>query len=236
MHRTAAEKGNLEILVWTLSRVPELERDLKYLFLDACQAGALDLIKYLAKRYGERCGSLADGFVGCKTTKKVLEYFLFGLRVDVNHFCKGFTALYFAATVGDEETAKFLIAQGAHPDLEMKGGGTAFWVACSNGHLGVAKLLLANGARWDVKKERISAFCESCRQGRLDVVVFFLDVLKVDVNEMNAGRSPLLYAMEEQQEEVVDFLRKRGGEEKEDHNPYFEIALGLEKLKEEEFE
>src|SRR5437764_6863660 len=58
----------------------------------------------------------------------------------------GTTALAWAASRDDLETAELLIAAGAIVDAANEYGATPLWLACSNGNAGIVEKLLKAGA------------------------------------------------------------------------------------------
>jgi ankyrin repeat protein len=119
----------------------------------------------------------------------------------------GVTALHYAAIGGHEETAAFLISQGAECSSRTAAGGTPFMWACRVGRLGVVHLLLQH-LEPEALQERdvngMTALHWACERGRGEAVRALLTAGADPTVTDNEGRTPRAIAEMEDEEEDED--------------------------------
>jgi len=121
------------------------------------------------------------------------------------------TPLYEAAKRGRFEVAQLLIERGANLEAKGKHGYTPLFVATGRGHIAVVQLLLAKGANLHARCDCGStALHEAVRSGQPEVALLLLEH-GADVNARASGKTALQLAEEEEQEEIAEMLRQRGG-------------------------
>ncbi len=121
------------------------------------------------------------------------------------------TPLYEAAKRGRFEVVELLVARGANLEARGKHGYTPLFVATSRGHIAVVQLLLAKGADINTRCDCGStALHEAVRSGQPEVALLLLEH-GADVNAKASGKTALELAEEQEQEEIADLLRQRGG-------------------------
>ncbi|WP_425616849.1 ankyrin repeat domain-containing protein [Anatilimnocola sp. NA78] len=130
--------------------------------------------------------------------KLLLEY-----GADVKAITKSYdSALQIAASNGDLEIAKLLLAKGADPAFPATGD-SPLHEAAINGHTEIVKLLLATGLRHDIYSAIALGELELVRKG-----------LKVDPSRVmrpdGEGRMPLDYAAANGQLEIAQLLLSSG--------------------------
>lgn len=72
-----------------------------------------------------------------------------------------------------------------------KGGESNLSYCCEKGNLEVLKFLVSKGA--DVKKQKFSLMKISCQNGHLNLVKYFVESQKVDVNALSSRGETLLF-------------------------------------------
>jgi uncharacterized protein len=119
----------------------------------------------------------------------------------INAFdARGLTALHVATASGNLSMVKLLIANGADVHLQATNGGTALFFAAVKRDKSIADLLLSSGARLDIHS--------ACALGLIDKVAAILtsDVTLADVEEPRFKRTPLFWAVEAGNKNVVELL------------------------------
>jgi ankyrin repeat protein len=135
----------------------------------------------------------------------------------------GLTALHYAAMCGLEETATFLLGQGAQANSKDKKGITTLMMACAKGGLGVVGLLLQHigpEALQERDENGRVALHWACKKARGEVVRALLIGGADPTVTDNEGRTPRAIAEEEEEEEEEEEGEEEddeeGGEEKEE--------------------
>lgn len=119
------------------------------------------------------------------------------------------SAWHTAAFLGHTDVMSMLLAQSdANPNLKDSSGRTALWFAASEGQVPVVRQLLST-ALIDTKVCSVSGrnlLWWPCSRGFVDIVDLLLQV-RVDPHEEDEDEvSPLMIAMEEEQEAVLKLL------------------------------
>ena len=121
------------------------------------------------------------------------------------------TPLYEAAKRGRFEVVQLLVERGANLEARGKQGYTPLLTAVGRGHIAVVQLLLAKGASINARCDCGStALHEAVRSGHAEVAMLLLEH-GADVNARASGKTALQLAEEQEQEEIADLLRQRGG-------------------------
>jgi len=145
-----------------------------------------------------------------KRVKSLLEG---GTNVDTTDEA-GYTALYWATSIGREEVAGFLISKGADVHARVGDDLTPLHSAAQRGHKDIVELLIAAGA--DVNARRASGgtpLHNAAWAGQVDVVEVLL-AHGADVNaKRDNGKTALSLAKEKGHTEIVELLRKHGAKE-----------------------
>jgi len=121
------------------------------------------------------------------------------------------TPLYEAAKRGRFEVVQILVERGADLEARGKQGYTPLFTAVGRGHIAVVQLLLAKGANIHARCDCGStALHEAVRGGQAEVALLLLEH-GADVNARANGQTALQFAEEQEQDEIADLLRQRGG-------------------------
>ncbi|KAH7012284.1 ankyrin repeat-containing domain protein, partial [Microdochium trichocladiopsis] len=124
----------------------------------------------------------------------------------------GSSALHKAAEVGNEDMARLLLSYGARVDSRDIQGLTPLCVATGNNHLAIAKLLLEAGAdplAIDYQGKRCSL--QTVGRHNAPAVWKLLDFgASLEATLPGQLETPLLHAIENKQDEVVQILVARG--------------------------
>jgi len=147
---------------------------------------------------------------------------LLSAGANINHQDKrmGYTHLMMALNSCKPEAAKLLIEKGADIKLKGKDGSTALILACGCSEE-IAKLLLERGADIYARTDRgMGVFTQCTNVGLMrDAVSYefaeFLLSKGADIDEANntgyyEGYTPLFWAIQNKDEELVSFLVKKG--------------------------
>lgn len=144
---------------------------------------------------------------------------------DVNAAVRGDgSALIAAARQGRVQIVEALLNRGADPNLAVRGDGTALIAAAREGQLAVVELLLGRGASIDqVVDGDENALIQASGAGRLAVVKRLVasgadvnarvraDSWDIDLDERRPDwRTPLGVAIQNQHDDVAEFLRVSG--------------------------
>ena len=127
----------------------------------------------------------------------------------------GNTELMIAATAGEIDTVRALIAKGANVNAKNAFGSTALMGAAAGDHREVVQLLVENGASVNsTNRNGSTALMFAARNGYIEVVDF-LASKGATLNTPDAlGQTPLMYAVQGGQTEVAQFLLKKGADTK----------------------
>jgi hypothetical protein len=90
----------------------------------------------------------------------------------VNH--SGWTALHYAAYVGDDESIKLLLSYSANLDALSPNGTTPLMMAAHGGRVSSVKLLLDYGANPTLKNERGTSVIDFAKEGGVSEIVLAL--------------------------------------------------------------
>lgn len=133
---------------------------------------------------------------------------LSGFKPEVNAVNdQGFTPLVLAVYNNSYDAAKWLLENGAQPDLKDRSGNTALMGAAFKGHYEMADLLLSYKAGIDVQNHNgATALIFASTFGRNNMVKLFLEH-KADKNiKDNRGNSALNHAIMQNNEEGIRLL------------------------------
>jgi ankyrin repeat protein len=144
---------------------------------------------------------------------------------------KGRTALHCAANEGHEETAAFLLDQGADATATNDYGRTPLMLACERRRLGVVRVLVQHMGEEGLEMRSHGAFAAlnfAASRGHADIVALLLskgacaDVMTTHIN----AQTPLISACFHGHMDVVAVLvHHMGGEGLEETNVYGQTAL-----------
>jgi ankyrin repeat protein len=133
---------------------------------------------------------------------------------------KGFSVLHWAASCGKEEIVSFLLGQGALPGSRDGFNATPLMLACAAGHMGVVKVLLQHiGAQafqealQETDEIGGTALHLAAECGHEGIVTLLLGQGAQANSKDEDGRTPLLWACEEGQLNVVQMLVQHIGPE-----------------------
>ena len=154
----------------------------------------------------------ATGMGDIETVKSVI-----GQNPDlINSFSvDGFSPLGLACFFGQFEVAKYLVEKGANVNQPSN---NPFRVApihsaCSISNYPIAELLLKNGADVNVKQQAgVTPLHQTAHNGNLSLTQLLIDN-HADVNaKMDNGKTPLLMAEEGSDSNMLNLIKKYGGE------------------------
>jgi uncharacterized protein len=125
----------------------------------------------------------------------------------------GFTALALAAYIGQKETARYLLENGADSNAVAKNetGFTALTGAVSQNHTEVAKMLIENGANVNYSYEGgFTPLMHAAYAGSFELVKLLLEH-GADPNAKNGeGKTPLAFSREKGHDRVTELLKVHG--------------------------
>eukprot|EP00743_Colponemidia_sp_Colp-15_P013781 GILK01016128.1.p1 GENE.GILK01016128.1~~GILK01016128.1.p1 ORF type:complete len:225 (-),score=29.34 GILK01016128.1:195-806(-) len=90
------------------------------------------------------------------STSKLSSLIQEGANVSTQELCCGYTALHWAAVLGDKSLTNLLISKGADPNVTNKMGRTALHLACESNQPKIVSSLIQAGA--DVHKQTLSGW------------------------------------------------------------------------------
>jgi ankyrin repeat protein len=128
---------------------------------------------------------------------------------------KGWTPLHWAAQEGLLAITRLLIQKGADVNVSDDLGFTPLYIAAAAGHRAVTGELLAAGASPNLRNPSDgngTALHAACSWGRSKVVNELLKSPTVKINlKDDDGKTPLAYAVEAGNKQILADLKKRGG-------------------------
>ena len=136
-------------------------------------------------------------------------------------------AAFHAAVTGDDRVDELYFARPALPrkpgdpsvfddknniEMALSRGFTPLRIAAVFGHLDLIRGLISRGANPELKAlEGSSVLHQAVYGGHLDVVKFFVEEIKIDVNvQQNDGTRPIMWAYQRAHLEVIAYLLERG--------------------------
>lgn len=127
----------------------------------------------------------------------------------------GWTALSHAALIGNTELVKLLLAHGADVNAHDQSGWTPLMRAAMKGHAAVVKVLLQHGATVNDKEknEGWTALHWAAARGHDKVVTLLLSHGADYTLRTQDGLTPLMLAMRESNDKVVQALEHAGERE-----------------------
>jgi ankyrin repeat protein len=122
----------------------------------------------------------------------------------------GWTPIMYAALYGDAAVIRMLLAQGANPNAQNDGGGTALMYAVEDGEK--VRLLLESGADANARsgEGRTALLIAVGRHGSNDVVKLLLDAGADPSAHLTDGRGALALAVAARDESLLQLLLDRG--------------------------
>ncbi|MDG7052918.1 MAG: ankyrin repeat domain-containing protein, partial [Wolbachia endosymbiont of Alcedoecus sp.] len=203
---TAVQNGDLNKVKSLISRSANVNTRDKYSWTPlhwAAYKGHLEVAEFLVKK-GADINAADKGPYGKKSihvaaennSKDIIEFFL-SEGVSINDTDKqGYTPLHYAAWRGRLEVAKFLIEEYANSIFKYDNGSTLPCNAPLKNHLHVTKCFIGNRNILEIRDNsgRVPLHC-AASNGKLDMVKYFIDEEKVDVNIKDNGYwTPLHWA------------------------------------------
>ena len=134
---------------------------------------------------------------------------------DVNVSNKyGKTALMLAAEYGQVENVKLLMKGGAKVNVKDNHGNTSLWFALGKkGNIETVKLLVENGASVKIKNKDLSVPMVIAVRTTPEIVKYLIGK-EADIKSRNTfGHTPLDYATEAGNAEIIKILKKAGATE-----------------------
>ena len=121
------------------------------------------------------------------------------------------TAMHSAARAGHASMVKFLIDEGADPNVTFDSRTTPLNVAAAAGHVNTIEILLQNGANVDPKPKIASALQSAAQAGQREAVEL---LIAKGANVMHKGRGyePLQYAIQGGNAAIVEIMLDAGAE------------------------
>jgi ankyrin repeat protein len=223
----AAVGGHLQVVKYLVEEAGadegRTDGDGKTPLIWAADEGHVEVVEYLLGRPAtdvnakttDKVGALT--FACCRGHLEVVKLLVeAGARVDAGASPSNkLGALVSAAFGGNVQVVKYLLGRtGVDIEAKTVSGERALDVACRGGHLEVVKLLVAEGARVDPQDSYTrGALAEAAVAGHLHVVKYLVEEAGAD--ERRAAdlfrTTPLLWAADEGQAEIVAYLLGRPG-------------------------
>jgi serine/threonine protein kinase/ankyrin repeat protein len=192
----------------------------KNAFMNAIYGGSLDIVKYLLSigRESDILFVNTRGETGLHIASdlSIVKYLVEG-GVDISLHCfdEKYTALICAAECGRVDVVEYLLGHGADVTAQCNKGWDALMHASYHGRLETVCVLLTAGApAYTLDAECKSALTVAIEEGEADVAMFILRHLTEGGAEgtvdflicTSEGKTPLMLAIEKEQEEVVGTL------------------------------
>ncbi|WP_264686539.1 ankyrin repeat domain-containing protein [Wolbachia endosymbiont (group B) of Rhopobota naevana] len=203
---TAVQNGDLNKVKSLISRNANVNTRDKYSWTPlhwAAYKGHLEVAEFLVKKAAD-INAADKGPYGKKSihvaaennSKDIIEFFL-SKGVSINDTDKqGYTPLHYAAWRGRLEVAKFLIKEYADSIFKYNNGSTLPCNASLGNHLDIIKCSIGEKNILEIRDNsgRVPLHC-AASNGKLDIVKYFIDEEKVDVNIIDNGYwTPLHWA------------------------------------------
>jgi ankyrin repeat protein len=160
---------------------------------------------------------------GCVGAARLLLQHAGGAQALLEVDERGWTALHYAAEYSHEETATFLLGQGAQANSKAEDGTTPFMLACGSGQICVVKVLLQHmggglsslGARalQDTDERGWTALHVAAYWGHEEIVNFLLGQGAQANSQDEHGRTPLMWACRQGRLGVLRLLLQHIGPE-----------------------
>jgi ankyrin repeat protein len=128
----------------------------------------------------------------------------------------GFTPLHWAVMFNKSDIVEVLVKNKADTSIKVaKFGWTPLRLAVIHGHTATAQILIKGGVDPNLKEEEnIPLIHQAVIVGKKDMIELLL-ANKCDVNQKDAdGDTPLFEAIEQNNQEIIAFLRQHGAKEK----------------------
>ncbi|XP_052009395.1 ankyrin repeat and EF-hand domain-containing protein 1 [Xyrauchen texanus] len=125
--------------------------------------------------------------------KKMVNMGVFNL-IDLTEPKHGHSALYLASVDNDEDMVQFLLALGAHPDIQDKKGCTPVMLAAQLGYYNIVALLAKNHADMNLTDEEgqgVLFYCISPSKGHARCLQMVLNS-NANVNNVSKSTKPVL--------------------------------------------
>ena len=187
--------------------------------INSARRGWKNVVKYLLeegadvnKRFGQR-GQTVLHWAARKGHYDVAKLLIArGANISV-HDNMIDTPLHAASFESHTNVVKLLLDAGVDANMLGQGGRTALYEAAMKGHCDVAKLLIARGANINVQENMIhmTPLHAASHYSHTNVVKLLLDA-GADANATNNfGRTPLYFALCNNNIETIHLLREHGG-------------------------
>jgi ankyrin repeat protein len=147
-------------------------------------------------------------------TEVLQAYLLNGADVLVCSPTKGVTTLHYAATKGQTDSCKLLLAsENSVVDVKAVDGSTALMQAVASEHVHIVKLLLQNGADVNaVSNDNTTALIAASVLGRVDLAATLIEA-GADVNAVDSrGHRPVMAAVHSNSTTLVQLLLDHGAD------------------------
>lgn len=122
------------------------------------------------------------------------------------------TALMRAADTNQQEMVETLIKAGANPSIKGPNGDTALSLAISSGYTGIVRALIKGGADVNVTTDDGGSLALTAAQYGYSEIITVLGEAKANLNVSNIVYTPLSYAIEQSNKELVATLLVAGAD------------------------